>query len=1040
MKALLPLGLCGIVAFAATGIASAEEPPYREFVQRLRDRHDADLALQYLDSLQQQKLSPAMKAVLPLEMARTHVAMAEEAGDANGRLAMYARARDEFVKFLEGKNDPALAAEARFDLARLQRLQGKARMLLAAQEETPEAQKSYKLRARGDFEAAAAGLEKAAGELSTQLTKLGATDTETRRSLARERLRADFERALNFFDDLQTFGDTGDDAVKRGDMAQNAVRLFQQVAKSDPQGRIGWQAKAWLIRCFQESDSLAEAQAAYRAIVDAKKKAAPPPDIVRMARYFMLQGVLRNLNNRAPLKTLADESRKWLKDYPADISTPEGYGVRYLLADALARQYTAMSAPERKSATGRSLYNEATRLFARLAESDNEFSERSRTGKIRLLVQRFADQPRASISDLRTFEECYIRAQVEMSRLRDDEDKLRRSKLTESAFRKARTERLDNAIAALRRGLDLKTAQTADGERVEVEELLAFVYLAADRPYEAAVEGEYVANTETKSRHAVVAGTYALEAYGRIIAAEEAGDKRDAVMDTDRGRMRRLAEHMVETWPEEPATDMARHQLADLAMRDKNNAEAIRYLNQIRPTYSAYTAALFDLSTAALQAAKEKQKPPPGQLPYTQQAIAALEKVPEITGSSDSLTIMYYFNAKLRLGGLLFEQHQYDRVAHIAEDLKKRFADTTLDAKARGELQPAVDALPYYARYGAADSAFKAKKYAEADTLLAPFVALAKSGSGELKDGRLSRRALGLALRVDLQLGKTEPAQALLEQLLPKKGAAGDDDDSTAILADLVRQLSDQVEQLRGRGPAAADELKKTTDTFAHFLDQMRDEWVKSSKLTPDRIRFLAAGYASLEAHEQAADLLRKVPRPEASHDADAETQARQNLERESFYHAVQLRLCRELRLAKKYPEAEAVMKELLTTRLGKRSLDTRREQLLLDQDQGRYYQAAQGWFRMMNDLRGRISDAKTQEQYFECYYYFVYSFYKHSSGMKDATQRQQGIKRAAGFIAQLAAKRPDMGGGDLKKRYDTLLEAEPDLKEQFDALQKNTP
>ncbi len=402
-----------------------------------------------------------------------------------------------------------------------------------------------------------------------------------------------------------------------------------------------------------------------------------------------------------------------------------------------------------------------------------------------------------------------------------------------------------------------------------------------------------------------------------------------------------------------------------------------------------------------------------------------------------SQDLYYYFNAKLRLGNLLFQERKYDEMARLAEQLNQRFKGTTLvlDAKSHADLEPAIQSLPYFAKYGEADKAFHAKKYAEAEKALAPFIEQIKKPAPDLKAPALLRKALGLALLTDLQLKKVEPARAILESLLQKK-AGGDDDDTTAILSGLVQEMGTQIEDLRHKlGPASA-EVQQTTQTYVEFLDQMRKKWiVPNQNPSPQRLRFLALGYTRLGAHDRAADLLEQVPKPDLSNDHDPQKRATENQEREAYYHAIRLALCRELRLAKEYDKAQDVLKDILATPIGKRSLETRWEKLLLQQDQGQYFQSAKGWYQLMSDLKSRINDPKTQEQYFECYYNFVYSYYKHATGMTDTAKRKSAVRRAANFIVQLERKRPDMGGSDLKKRYNALLEGEAELKEQYDAL-----
>ncbi|HEV3261406.1 MAG TPA: hypothetical protein VG013_31430 [Gemmataceae bacterium] len=1037
MRHYVALTAFGMLALAGSPLL-AEEPPYREFVQGLRDKHYADLAEEYLEQLSHHKLPPNVAAILPLELARTRVAHAEDKADPNQRLTLYNKAREDFTAFLKTNPAPELAAEVNFDLARLIRLQGKVQLLLAQQQDAPEAQRALKLKARAQFEEAAGGLAQAAKQLGDQLAKhdSAATPEEKaqKRTLARAKLQADLESGLDVFDQLQTYDEQFDEPAKRTDVAQKAIDILKKVAAEDDSNPICWNAKAWLMRCHQEIDSPDEPTKIYAQIVD---KGAAPPEVQRLAKYFRMLGMKKDIEDPKKNRVLATLGEKWLVEYRADHHTPEGDGVRYLLAETYLHRALLMPKAQQNGLGAQDLYAKAEKLYGALEQTENEFTQQAHLGKLRIILVRSEERSKGDISKLKNFQECYIRARLEIAQMNEDE----KEKGAAKQRKQKRRAHFNNMIAALSRALDLVDDMTPEADRIEARYILAYAYLSTDQPYPAAVTGEFLAHSEPKSSRAATAAAYALEAYSRIIGEEERGDKRDSEHDqdveADRDRLKKLAQYMEQIWPEDPATDMARHQLGTIAIREKNYPEAIAALSRIKATYGSYSIAQFQLAVAAQEAAKDNLPPAKGRPPYSEQALAALQKIPELPANADPVVAQFYVYGKLKLAQILFEKKRYKEMAQVSDHIRQVFAKAPLADNVRQDLQAAVDGQPFYAEYGQAEVAFRAGNYADALKLVEPFVKQLKEDKlGWFKDTSLIRNILGLALRADVQQGNKDQAKEILD-LLQKKGAGSLEGGATAILVDLVQQLKTQVEDLRKRGKPAEEELQKTVKSFSEFLDELAKQPPKT--LTPEIVRFLAFSYASLDEHAKAAALLKEIPKPEKSHAADKDKAAKEDQEKVAVYHSVRLLYCRELRLSKQFAAADMVLKEVMATGIGKRSLDARKERILLMEDKRQYFQAATEWNKLMKDLRPRLSDNRLKEQYFEAYYHLTYSYYKHASGLKDEHKKAAGIKKAAGFITALESKLPNMGGGGLKKQYDELLAKERPLNVEYKALKKSS-
>jgi hypothetical protein len=664
--------------------------------------------------------------------------------------------------------------------------------------------------------------------------------------------------------------------------------------------------------------------------------------------------------------------------------------------------------------------------------TENEYSEEARQKKLNIILTTSEERTRGDIGKLRDFEECYLRAQYEAARLNRAEKEVKGPKLEQQ-----RTEHSKNMIQALTRGLDLADARVPAQDLADARYLLARAYLAREDYYRAVVLGEDLARTQPRSPRAPQAATFALYGYGQLLGAEMREQAGPEVLDADRERLRKLAVYVEQTWPTDPAADVARHQLGVVLWTEKKYAEAVEVLGRINAAgYANTTAALHLLALAALQAHKAELKPPRGKPPYQDLAIAALTAVPELATGSDPGTTQSYLEAKLLLGSLLYTAKDYKRLEGIADTLQKRLAapELNLDEAARKELRPRVRALALLAKYGEADTAYRAGRYAEVAARLDPIINRLRDPAtatdlAEIKDRSLIHSLVGLAMRASVQDNKTDRARDLLE-LLQKTAP----ENSMDILRDLVRQLGVQIQELRAQGESAKEQLDKTVASFSVFLDEL----ARQKDPRPELVLFLAESYASLDQHARAAELLAHVaePRPEGDKPPDPK--------KVQLYRAARILRVRELRHARDFSRAKAELDELLGTpdkpNWGQAFLDVRKERVFLLEDQNKFTGrdgAVSEWTRMVQQMRPRINDAKIKEQYFECYYHLTHSIYKYAQTLSDQARKQATIQTAANYIVQLQKTQADMGGEASKKRFEELLQKEAPLRAACEELKK---
>jgi hypothetical protein len=493
-----------------------------------------------------------------------------------------------------------------------------------------------------------------------------------------------------------------------------------------------------------------------------------------------------------------------------------------------------------------------------------------------------------------------------------------------------------------------------------------------------------------------------------------------------------LAGYIEQAWPADAAADVARHTLGLLALNEKNYPAAVEALERITPGYADATRALYQLAGAALQAQKEDAKPPPGRPSYQERAIAALRRVPELAEPADPATVHDYFAGKLTLADLYYRGKQYDKVQELAEALLKKLDG--LDERAKAEHRGSVLALALYAPLGRAEAECQAGRFGQARTVLEPLVRQLADPAGaarlaEVRDKNpaLVRALLGLALRASVQDNKVEQGRQILE-LIQKHFP----DNALDSLVLLVKQLREQLDQLRKQGEPAKARLDQTIASFSTFLEVLAKQQEQNPR--PEVLLFLAQSYSSLDEHGKAALWAKRISPPQPP--AGKKDPDPRPLE---IYRIARVLSARELRLSKDFERAAGVLRELEATPWGARSFEVKKERIFLLEDRGKYAGkdgAILAWNALMTGMRDRLQDNRVKEHYFECYYHLTHAIYKNALLSNDPKRRAKDLRLAAKFILKLESQ-PDSGGEQVRKRFEELLRQEAPLREQYEALKK---
>src|SRR5262249_3013485 len=147
-----------------------------------------------------------------------------------------------------------------------------------------------------------------------------------------------------------------------------------------------WEADAWLGRCQHLAGDPNKARAKFAEILNENTKAAAAGK--RLASYFRLLVLLEGqpAAGENPQQTVKKAATQWIRADTTYLDTPEGQGIRWLLARADVE--LADNLPKGTPPVAKTTYlNEAKAICRQLEQSENEYTVRARKLKIGIIKQ-----------------------------------------------------------------------------------------------------------------------------------------------------------------------------------------------------------------------------------------------------------------------------------------------------------------------------------------------------------------------------------------------------------------------------------------------------------------------------------------------------------------------------------------------------------------------------------------------------------------------------------------------------------------------------
>jgi len=1048
--------------------------------EALRNRGDVDLALELLSKLEK-IATPEQKKELPLEFAKTRLRLASEEPDTNKRLALYREAQANFEAFRTSNPGHPRLPEANLEIARVLNAIGKTELGQALSSDDRKTRTSLAGQARTTLAKAFAQLKRAESEwldlakklpdpseVSDPAAKKAALLNKNRTQREIEQVR--FEMGINLYEQSETYLGGSDD--KAADLLSEARRFLDPLAAGPPTSPVTWKAMAWQGRIIFQTEKAEDARAKFTQVLNGARYPAAAEGI-RLARYFRLLAIREKPEPTdlkapgGPSRLIREGGESWLNDYRRFHNTPEGYGLKYLLAQT----YLASAEARGLDQQTRNQYRNRARVLLRDVElNENEFSDRAR----RLKIQTMAAQGlfKRPVSTLKTFEDLYIRAQYEAFRLGQDpindlQEQLK--KLTASEATATPDEKKEIAVRkkelqgelkklqepggvekfreqctatlkqALKMALSLPavTKMTNDPELANARAMYIFWALQTNQLEEAIRVGEEFIRKDPRASQAGLAAAYVLQAYSQQLDSlrTKVGNEDVAVREW-RDRLLLTAGYIEERWPTSNAGDMARHTVGLQLMREENYPEAVRRLSLVSPNYSNFALVSLQLADLCRKAQAAGSELLPGDRDirdYRKRAMLALDRLSIEQLGPDPFVNQVTLAGKISLMRDWFTFKRYEQMDALSTNLLNqvntlRFHDEPDKDKAiRNQLRFELTDLSLYAKYGLAEAAASAGDLPRAAQILDPLVDLltkkdeARQEKENLqKNPRLASGILTIALKANLQQGKIDRTDLVLEALEQVTTTDSGDTNILQLLAFLIRT---QVDELRKKGAVA--DLENAINGYSAILTKR----TAKLKRTPEIVRQLASCYSSMKQHDKAAKELEAIL-------SDAE---------DATARGTRLLYIRELRQSGT-PENLSKARELLNAILGTPAkpnwgatdLTALVEQGYLLQAEEKWAEAFAIWSRLVKQLAPRVAQGGPQrDRYFEAYAQMLTAACKLAATKSAQAERDKAYRAAALQLHNLEKSWPDLGGEQAKARFLELLEKEPELKEKVEALKK---
>lgn len=567
------------LAFACCGQVFALGEPAADFVKRLRAAEYFDLAITYLDRIDQYPgVDSDFITSVPLEKATTYIDAAVVARSAAARDERFANAENELQKFLKEHADHARASEARSQL-------GKLRMFRASQFMIGEVDDAKRKKAQGLYQAAAGTFDSIIDDLRAKLETMKGARVDPKKdpdkAVLRDQYRFEFLMAKHNAGEArllasETFKDPAKEAKKQLEEALAIYTDLSEKYESYVQGATAFYSRGKVERTLGKRNEAMESFARMLEQGDA--------DALREAKMGATVGTMQlHLTDKTPKYEesikIGQPLEKKLRPNERRLQVSQDLRVELARAYLLKSEDKATKANDKKRAItdARKLLIDAKKIPG--THVDETESLLAKLGVDSASNEEVAELPTAD--DPKNFDESLASARQliqtiqsmdeQLTTLKDQGGKPEQLKGVEDSIGEAR----QTGIVILRRGLSMINSEHDSGQVNEARQFLAFLLLQEKRLRDSYVMGDFLSRFAPGTEVGLRGGLMALSSAQQIIASG------DGPTDHWVAHLQDLGEHLVKTWPDDPKAASAQGIMIMMRLEKGELAEAETLTDQM---------------------------------------------------------------------------------------------------------------------------------------------------------------------------------------------------------------------------------------------------------------------------------------------------------------------------------------------------------------------------------------------------------------------------------------------------------------------------
>ena len=999
--------VCGLlVALAALsgGRRASGEEAYQKFLDGLRDHGLFDMALDYIAQMHESPLvSTELKVQMPYEEGVTLIHAAQVERDSATKVKYLDRAKEQLEAFIAANSSHPLAAGAETELGQVLVVRG--RMLIDQANRPANAPKKDELLTQGREKLSAAqkvfttAEEKFSARLKDFAPHIDAKDVK--QIAARDQARSDVLKALlhaaGVLQELAKTYPPGSDESKN--FLHEAAAKYGKIYEKYRKRLAGLLARVKEGQCYQDLGDTKRALGLYEMILSQPDDIEEFRKLKSSAMHLSMQCWISDTEKKYEVAVAT--GNKWLNDAkPDDERSPDGLSIRYYVA--VANKLLAGGLKPEDDAARKKALSEAKKQAGYVRKYDGDHKDEAK--KLYQELSGIDEGPRGEPTN---FVEARDRGkdaldqwQIKLANIKTAptlKDEANIPKYQEEA-----KEWREKSLEYFRLALELRDEETPVDDVNIVRYYLCFLSYTDGNYYDAAVMGEFLAHNYPDSAGGKQCAKIAMASYLQGYSASPVDQR-----DFDKQRMVDIADFITRRWANQEEADEAWGILMSVAANERQLDKTLEYLGKVAPDSprrgELELKAGQALWAAYLDSARKEDAERPTQEQLNEMVAKAketLEKGVERmraavdAGTSDvGVTLA---SAALSLGQVYLESGDDEKAVALLND-------------------PKIGPLP----------------------LVAAKHPATQQGKFDIETYKLALRAFVATQALD----KAEQTMNELEALVGSSDDANSATTLTKIYITLGRALEEQVTRLRQENKS--EELQKVTKGFELFLQRIlgreKGNNFRSLNWVAETFFSLGSGYdagggkaLSPEAkgyYEKAlqADLkLLEAAKAEKEYASD------------DAVLSVKLRMARTLRRLGEFKRAIATLLEILKAK--PMLIDAQREAAMTYQDWGRVkpgiYKMAIGGFHKhelpggkqeniiwgWNKLSIKLQHDKKYDDVFHEARFNMAKCLQEQAQSKEDAERTETLKKAEQGILYLQNLRPDMGGPDMRKKYDSLL------------------